>query len=257
MAYDNAESPITSVIDLGSPSSAATLSGIHFSKKAVLVSAHLLNGGNVAAQAGSHLRIELQNQDDDILAKLDTQSDQEGALVTHVAKEMSLLETDIPAGTSLKTVYSEQEGVAEVTEIECVADVEDSLNQKSFLLHDDAGSVAFWFDTDNSGSTIPTDANAADRAIEITTIVTDDDAETVASKVAVAINADSKFAAVVDPEDATKVIVTASTVGAKTDATDGVDDESTGFTFTVLTQGIDAVSQALTNAKVALSYFYP
>lgn len=257
MSYNNENCPISAVVSLGSPSAAATLPALYLSKKAVLVSAYLINGAGVAAQAGSYLKVELKDQDDAVIAKVDTQEAEEGALSADVGKALEVLQSQLEAGSSLKAVYSEQEGVAEVTEIECVADASDSLNQTSFLLHDDVGSVAFWFDTDDSGSTIPTDANAADRAVEITTVNTDDDAETVASKVAVAINADSKFSAVVDSEDATKVIVTASTVGEKTDATDGEDDEATGFTFTVLTQGIDSVAQALTDAKLVLNYFYP
>lgn len=81
----------------------------------------------------------------------------------------------------------------EVTSITCVADETDSLDGTYFLLEDEDGTVAFWIDTDDSGTVEP--SHGADRSIEITTIVTDDTANTVATKVAAAINADSKFSA--------------------------------------------------------------
>lgn len=256
----NQRNQFVDVIPLGSPSTDAALiaaSYRYFEKRAVIESARLINGANVNESAGvDYLAVNLKNGSDVVasLSNLPSPIGQ-GALAAGVPKEMVLdtTKTLIPAGSVLTAEYDETEvGVAEVTEIQCVADVSDSLDQTSFLFHDEVGSVAFWFDTDDSGSTIPTDANAADRAVEITTIATDDDAETVASKVAVAINADSKFSASVDPQDATKVIVVSSTVGNKTDASDGVDDEATGFTFTVLTQGAAVVTQALTSAVLVL-----
>jgi hypothetical protein len=258
MAFDNAESPVTSVINLGSPSSAATLPGIYFPKKAILVGAHLLNGGNVAAQAGSYLKVELQDQDSAVIAKVDTQTDEEGAITTLVGKELTILEEEIPAGTSLKAVYSEQEGVAEITRISVPAEmVGDDLDGTGFLIYDEIGSVDFWFDIDDGGTTEPTNLNTAGaRAVEVSTVSAADDAETIATKLATAMDADSKFIAVVDPEDPLSVLVTSSTVGTKTDATDGLTTEASGLTIAVETQGIDAVTQALTNAKLALSYFY-
>jgi hypothetical protein len=126
----------------------------------------------------------------------------------------------------------------EVTTITAVADDSDSLDGTSFLLSDQAGTVGFWIDTDNSGTTIPTGANAADRAVEITTIATDDDDETVATKVAAAINADSEFSA---SADGAVVTVTAADGGAVADAEDAAGGEATGFTFAVATQGVDPV----------------
>jgi len=121
-------------------------------------------------------------------------------------------------------------GYHEVTNITTVADVGDSLNTKYFLLEDTAGSVGFWFDTDDSGSTIPAGATAADRAVEVTTIVTGDSAATVATKLAVAIGADSQFSAAAA---ASVVTVTDAASGPRTDATAG----DSGFTMATAVQG--------------------
>lgn len=126
----------------------------------------------------------------------------------------------------------------EVTTITCVADESDSLDATSFLLYDEDGSVGFWIDTDNSGTTIPTGANAADRAVEITTVTTDMTDEQVAGVVATAINADSKFSA---SAVGAVITVTLAEGGAVTDAADAAGGEATGFTFGVSTQGVDPV----------------
>ena len=123
-------------------------------------------------------------------------------------------------------------GVKEITDILVVADVSDSLDGKYFILQDDAGSVAFWIDTDNSGTTIPGGAAAADRAIEITTIATDDAIGTVGTKVYTAIIADSKFEAGTDDAAGTLTIQSA-TYGLRTNGADG----DTGFTIGENTSG--------------------
>lgn len=127
--------------------------------------------------------------------------------------------------------------VAQVENLTCPADVSDSLDAQGVLLQDDAGSVAFWIDTDDSGTTIPSWASAADRAVEVTTIVTDDDANTVATKMAVAINADSKFSA---PAPGAAV-VTITHTPAGTRSAGGADGDSGGFSFATQTAGVAAV----------------
>jgi hypothetical protein len=126
-------------------------------------------------------------------------------------------------------------GTQEKTLITTVADDSDSLDGKYFLIHDEAGSVGVWIDTDNSGTTIPAGANAADRALEVTTIATDDSANSVATKVAAVINADSKFTA---SASGNVITVTCVDPEAVTDASDG----DTGFTFAVDTQGVTAIN---------------
>ncbi len=79
--------------------------------------------------------------------------------------------------------------------ITTVADVAGSLDQKYFVLADEVGTVGFWIDVDNGGGSAPAGALAAARQVEITTVATGDSAATVATKVAAAISADSKFTA--------------------------------------------------------------
>lgn len=122
-------------------------------------------------------------------------------------------------------------GVAEVTSITTVADVAASLDGKYFILYDDVGSVAFWFDVDNNGTAEP--SHGATRSVEITTVVTGDSAATVATAVQGAVDADAKFSASVN---SATVTVTASATGYRTDGT----ANTSGFTVSVTTQGLGA-----------------
>ena len=88
------------------------------------------------------------------------------------------------AGTSGFTVTQTSPGIDD-----------NSLDNKFFILQDDVGSVAFWYDVDNNGT--PEPLHGADRSVAITTVVTGDSAATVAGKTQVVINADLKFNATV------------------------------------------------------------
>lgn len=136
-------------------------------------------------------------------------------------------------------------GTQEVTKITTVADDSDSLDGTYFIIHDEAGSVGVWIDTDNSGTTIPSGANAADRALEVTTIATNDTDESVATKIAAAINADSKFSSAAVGN---VITVTLLDPEAVTDAADG----DTGFTFAVDTQGVTSINLPYTFSEDAI-----
>lgn len=127
--------------------------------------------------------------------------------------------------------------VKEITSIVAVADVSSSLDGTYFILQDDVGSVAFWIDVDNSGTTIPAGASAADRAVEITTIAANDPIGTVGTAVYNAVVADSKFEAGSD-DTAGNLLIQASTVGIKTDGADG----DTGFTIAESVAGVNALA---------------
>jgi len=121
-------------------------------------------------------------------------------------------------------------GTAEITDVTAIADASGSLDGTYFVLQDTAGSVAFWIDVDDSGTTIPGGAAGETRAVEITTIATDDTAETIAGLLETAIHADAKFTA----SSATTICtVTNVDVEALTDAADG----DSGFGFSTTTQG--------------------
>jgi len=108
----------------------------------------------------------------------------------------------------------------------------DSLNATYFKVSDDAGTVGFWFDVDNSGTSEPAGSASLDRDVEITTIVTGDSASTVATKLAAVVNADSKFGATAS--DST-VTITDASQGVRVDGADGT--QASGFTVTITKQG--------------------
>jgi hypothetical protein len=116
--------------------------------------------------------------------------------------------------------------------VDCVADESDSLDGKYFILRDKAGTVAFWIDTDNSGTSEP--SHGATRGVEITTIATDDNAATVATKIAAAIDADGGFSAEVDGDDNSLVLVTAVDFFTSS----GTGAGNSGFTVTTLEAGV-------------------
>lgn len=132
---------------------------------------------------------------------------------------------------SIETITVPSGSVAQVETFTCVADVASSLDGLYLRLEDEDGSVAFWFDVGNTGTTIPGGASALDRAIEVTGISADDTAAAVATAVASAINGDSKFSA-----SATGAVVTVThdTTGA---VADGAAGTSTFTSFTVTTNG--------------------
>jgi hypothetical protein len=121
--------------------------------------------------------------------------------------------------------------VAQIETFTTRADSSDDLDGKWFQLSDEDGTVAFWFDVDDSGTSAP--SHGMDRAVEITTIATDDADTVVATKVATAVNADSKFAA---SEVGAVVTVTHATAGA---VGNGADGDATFTAFTVTTPGTD------------------
>lgn len=85
-------------------------------------------------------------------------------------------------------------GTSGFTVNQTVAGVDkDSLDGKYFILQDQNGSVAFWFDVDATGTLEP--IHGADRSVQIASILTGDNATTVAGKVEAAIQADSEFTA--------------------------------------------------------------
>ena len=117
---------------------------------------------------------------------------------------------------------------AQVVDVTTVADVSDSLDGTYFILYDVAGSVAFWIDVDNSGTAEP--SHGADRSVEITTIVTDDTANAVASAIQAVVDGDSEFSASVSTNVVTVTNADAQVVGAPSAGT-------SGFTAAVTTEG--------------------
>ncbi len=170
--------------------------------------------------------LDVQTKFNETMDKLD--SDDTASLDDNYAS------TGAVAEQSEITTVADIVAVAEITNIDPVADVSDSLDGTFFTMQDTAGSVAFWIDTDDSGTTIPAGASAADRAIEITTIVTDDTAATIQGLLVTAIDADGQFSAASGAGNS--VDVTDAVAEARTDSADG----DTGFTITEGTAGVTA-----------------
>lgn len=128
------------------------------------------------------------------------------------------------------TISSNNLTSSEQTSIACVADVSNSLDRTSLILYDQAGSVGVWIDIDNSGSTVPPAALAADRQIEITGVVLDDTDVSVAAAMAAILSADSEFSVIVVGNALT---ITDVNQGARVDGA----DVDTGFTLATPRQG--------------------
>lgn len=108
-----------------------------------------------------------------------------------------------------------------------------SLGGTYFDIYDDVGAVRVWLDT---GSSIAPAVPGGGRLLPVT-IAPNDSASAVGTAVKIAVDADVKFNATVVSN---AVTITVSTVGVKTNASDGA--LPTGFTITVLTQGAPAVT---------------
>lgn len=102
------------------------------------------------------------------------------------------------------------------------------LNNKYFNIYDSGGKVSVW---NNVSSTGVQPSTGASRYIQVT-FSSGASANTIATAVKTAVDADSSFAATVVGN---VVTVTHSSVGAYTDIEDG----DTGFAFAVTTQGVD------------------
>lgn len=126
------------------------------------------------------------------------------------------------------TTVADQEGNKEVSKVTTIADTAGSLGGTFFLIYDIAGSVAVWFNV-NSANTQP--SSGANRNIQIN-LVTNATANTVATAVQTALNADSEFTATVSTNEVT---VTCDTKATLTDTVDGA--VPTNFTFVTLVQG--------------------
>jgi hypothetical protein len=238
-------------LKLGSTSADdVVIAGAYFynHKKCKIKKAILINGATLGEDENNFAQVSVLNGSD-VIASFDTRPSKDGGLSADEGVEMNLNENNsIVAQKSTLTVkYEETEGYKEITTIQTLADDSGSLDGTYFILSDNVGTVAFWIDIDNHGTSAP--VHGADRAVEITTIATDDDAETVAAKVATAVDNDSKFSA-----SATEDVVTVTdvSVGERTDAVDG----DTGFTIEVVQDGEDAVSTALTDAIIILYGFF-
>lgn len=130
-------------------------------------------------------------------------------------------------------------GLQERTNISMGGIVAAGLDGQYFILWDKNGSVAFWFDIDDSGTTIPSGALAADRAVEITTVNTGDFDFSTAAKIGSVINSDSEFTT--DIFGSTTVPARSIGGGLK-NPTNDTNTGDTAFVFTTPQVGTESAS---------------
>lgn len=141
--------------------------------------------------------------------------------------------------------------VAEVTTVQCVADVSDSLQNKYFLLYSAENLTVhgIWYGNGGGGDAQPT--NTAVDTWSKVTYTTNDVANTIASLTQAVVDGLSDFGATVSTDTVT---VTNAATGIATDASDA---GSTGFTLTVTTQGGHTItytaSGSLSESSTAVS----
>lgn len=170
-----------------------------------------------------------------------------GAVSYMVASE-AIPESRAVAPAPLGKIRAAGGATAQVETFTTRADATDDLDGTFFVLYDEDGSVGVWIDVDDGGTTIPAGAAALSRAIEVTGVVTDDTAADVATAVASAINADSKF---VSSGSGAVVTVTHATAGA---VADGEDGDATFTAFVTTVNGVnsaDAIGFALQAATAS------
>lgn len=87
------------------------------------------------------------------------------------------------------TSSTQTAAVAAVYSLECRADSGDDLDGTWFALYTPTAPIVFWYDTDDSGTTVPSHGLAGAVEVEITTVATNDTAADVATKTEVLIEA--------------------------------------------------------------------
>lgn len=138
-----------------------------------------------------------------------------------------------------RILVKNQDDSQDINTIDTTGATGSGINGTYFILYDENGSVAFWIDTDDSGTLIPDNATLADRAIEITTIAAADTAGTIATKIRAVINTDSKFSA---PAPAGNVI-TVTLVQAR--CVNAADEGTSGFTITNTQNGCSSIDHGM------------
>lgn len=144
----------------------------------------------------------------------------EGVFEIPSVSDLAFLQGDI--------LYFVATAIAEVSTIECVADVAGSLNDTYFYINTPENEYYVWFNADAGG----TDPEVAGKTGVEVAISEDDTADTVAAAVKTALDALADMAASVVTDTVT---VTNGTGGAVEDPSDSA--EATGFTFDVTTMG--------------------
>lgn len=89
------------------------------------------------------------------------------------------------------TIIADVVGTPTEYTVDTVADVAGSLHQTYFIIYDSQGSVAVWYDIDNTGAVAP--SAGTNRYIKVATVATNDSANDVATKTGQALALDNAF----------------------------------------------------------------
>lgn len=139
-------------------------------------------------------------------------------------------------GYALGNVYTSTAAQAEITIVDCVADVSDNLDEKYFTIYAGTDDYDVWMDATEDGIWTTDPAGQAGGVIKVA-FPTDSTATTIATAMATAIGGDAAFSA---SSSAGRVTITSATSVAHTDAY----DNDTNFRVFVSKQGVPATSLA-------------
>lgn len=163
--------------------------------------------------------------------------------------------TTVTSGMTAAQVASEVDtaldnGIAEVSEIVCTADVSGSLNNKYFYINsaEDATEYYVWYNVSAGG----TDPMIAGKTGIMVSISTNDGANTVGSSTASAINSSAGADFTASSLSGT-ITISNDVGGATTDIADSLSPTNTGFSFSVTTQGASFTSSVLSNVVTVIS----
>lgn len=108
MAMNNADSPYTLVVPLGSPSADALLPATYVPRKSQLLGAWLVNGAALAASETDYCKVELKNGTT-VVAEIDTRAAHENGLAQNVAKALNVVSGQevLASGATLTVLYDE------------------------------------------------------------------------------------------------------------------------------------------------------
>lgn len=204
----------------------------------------LNNAGNPAPIHGANRAIKVStiNTNDsanNVAAKIGTAIQLDNAFSVMVTLNtitvINQINGNFPAGSS---------GTSGFPVVKTAGTPDITIDGKYFILYDLAGSVAFWYDTDNGGT--PEPFHGADRSVKIGTVASGSSAATVAAATSAAINGDLSFSS-----------SNLSNVITVTNSADGnVPNASAGTsTFTVgSTDGSFATPELITNPNALIIY---
>jgi hypothetical protein len=139
-------------------------------------------------------------------------------------------------GYALGNVYTSTGAQAEITYVDCVADVSDNLDETYFTIYDGTDDYDVWMDATEDGVWTGDPSGQSGGTIKAA-FATNATATVVAASIATAVNADAKFTAT---SSAGRVTITSADSEAHTDAY----DNDTNFRVFVSKQGVPATSLA-------------